>query len=141
MDDYYVWKAQYFDDTVIAQYKQDGSATKWEELDFDKIKYWILEPVKEGYKRIVLFLNGSKRPIFWRTTVKALHSPIEIVYYKFGWQETKKGENLKVLNFVYPTGDIEQLIDSDTPQLLQSLLNEMERQLRLHIKQVQDEHK
>ena len=131
MEDYYNWKAQYFDKTVIPQYKTDGTATKWDELDFGQIQYWILEPINKDYKRIILTLNGAKRPIFWRTNIRsAMNEGFHMIYYKFGWQDTIKGKNVKVINCVYPTGDIEQVMNNDEPQMLSYIIKVIQHNVK-----------
>lgn len=126
MEDYYNWKAQYFDGTIVPQIKSDGTPTKFTELDFEKIKYWVLEPLYKDYKRIVLTLDGKKRPIYWRQNIGvAIGVPFSTIFYKFGWQDTIDGKNIKVINLVYPNGDIEQLIDTDDSLLQQPFLDQL----------------
>ena len=129
MKDYYIWEAEYFDGTTIRQYDVQGKPTKWSELDFYKIKYWKLVPLMEQFKPIVLDFNEGMRPIYWRHNIKSpFKEDFHLICYKFGYQETINGTNHKTILFVYPTRDIELLVNSDELKMYDKFIQRIEEQ-------------
>jgi len=127
--EYYDWQVEYRDGTIIPRYKDDGSATKWEEIDFTKIKHFSLVPRDSNKNKLfVLDFNGTQRPIFWKHVIGIdfLNDAKEFICYKFGFQTTIYDINHKVINFIYPTGDIETYINKNEPVMYNFFVKQLE---------------
>lgn len=119
----YQWVAEYLDGTK--QTKKDISFK--EVLEADKrgeIKRFILAPLTNSLKRIILDLDKNKRLIYFERTIGNTGNEFEpFLVYLLGWQETVKGSNRKYIMYIYPNGDVE--INSDEATLIDNYIKEL----------------
>lgn len=117
MTDVYNWIAYYDDGTVLHEIDPNGDHG-FHDIDQTKLIQFILVPVVEGFKPIVVPINVAEgqRLIFFRRTriefniateEEVSHTRITCV----GYQQTVHGTNISVYNYILPDGTL--LISND----------------------------
>ncbi len=115
----YLWVAETFDGKIL----KESETPLRNVLDLNKkgkIKYFLLQPQRDGLKRVLIKLGGKRKLIFWRRRIHHHSSELKLQWTLTiaGWEENVKGVSVKSKVFIYPNGAIE--FNNDEPTLVET---------------------
>lgn len=122
---YYRWIAEYKNgETHLQNEKQFKEILEANERG--EIKKFALFPLEQGFKEIVINLDGNRRLIYFERTVGNTGNAFEpFLIYLIGWQETVLKVNAKVIMYIYPNGNIE--VNNGETTLLDDYINKLKQ--------------
>ena len=100
------WEAIYNDGSKLSQVKEDGSASKYTDIDRSRLVQFVLH--RNVIPAVVVHLDPGKRLIY-RRLVAFTPPDKNVVVYLVGWQETRAGQNFQCVSFLFEDGHIEIL--------------------------------
>jgi hypothetical protein len=103
------WRAIYNDNTFLNQYRKDGTANGYGNIDRTKLKSFEMYNTKDNKSILKLDLEPGQRLIARRRTWQDLNTN-EIIGYVWliGWQKTINGKNKQTVYHILPDGKIEK---------------------------------
>jgi hypothetical protein len=97
------WIAHYNDGTTLAQYNEDGSENRYQDINRDKLIAFTLW--NDNKLSLALHLQPGQRLIYRKRVEKKSGEP-DIMVYLAGWQQTVNGENVQSIAYVTQGGEI-----------------------------------
>ena len=73
----------------------------------------ILSPRVNGLPFVSVFLDNTKRWIYFSRVYGEINSAKRVRLYAIGWQDTVNGKNVRCILWVYPDGSVELAEEPD----------------------------
>lgn len=100
------WVAVYNDETFLAQFNEDGSENRYEDIDRNRLTHFAMLNGDNKPILVVEMERITQKLIYRRRTFIDLVGKVKGVVYLVGWHENIGGKSIKVINYIYPNGKV-----------------------------------
>jgi hypothetical protein len=102
------WVAVYKDESIVTQYNEDGSESKYSDIDRAKLSEFHIIDADTKETVYAVALDPGQRLIFRRRSMMAGNGELLGTIILCGWQQNVKGQNVQSIGWVFPNGSVIQ---------------------------------